>query len=124
LAFAEPHLGPAGACARWSIMMTHLGKGFWFMRGMPGKQDPTWDKTSGLLGGYESPLIEAFLLLGRLPGKPLVFTRTLEGHDCPLGRVPTGCGYSFEPSPKPSVPSDSAGHEPYKSVFRPLAHPD
>jgi hypothetical protein len=30
-------------------MMIHLGKGFWFMRGMPGKQDPMWDKTGGLL---------------------------------------------------------------------------
>ena len=49
MAFAEPHLGPAWACARGSIMMIHLGKGFWFMRGVPGKQDPMWDKTGGLL---------------------------------------------------------------------------
>ena len=26
-------------------MMVHLGKGFWLIRGVPGKQSPTWDKT-------------------------------------------------------------------------------
>jgi len=28
-----------------ALMMAHLGKGFWFIRGVPGKQDPMWDKT-------------------------------------------------------------------------------
>ena len=25
--------------------MAHLGKGFWLIRGVPGQQSPTWDKT-------------------------------------------------------------------------------
>ena len=39
------------------------------------------------------------------------------------GRVPDACGYSFETSPKPPVSSDSAGHEPFKLVFRPWPYP-
>jgi len=40
-------------------MMTHLGKGFWFMRGVPGKQDPMGDKTLSLvLGLLCNPLSE------------------------------------------------------------------
>ena len=30
-------------------MMVHLGKGFWLVWDVPGKQDPTWGKTLYLI---------------------------------------------------------------------------
>ena len=39
------------------------------------------------------------------------------------GRVPGVCGYSSGTSPKPPASSDSAGHEPSKSVFNPSLAP-
>ena len=38
-------------------MMLHLGKGFWFMRGVPGKQDPMGDKTLELVLGLLGNLL-------------------------------------------------------------------
>jgi len=32
-----------------AVMRIYLGKGFWFMRGMPGKQGPMWNKTLYLM---------------------------------------------------------------------------
>ena len=39
------------------------------------------------------------------------------------GRVPDACGYSFEASPKPPAPSDSAGYKPSQPVFNPSLAP-
>jgi hypothetical protein len=57
------------------------------------------------------------------PAVILMGVRWYSAYPLSPGRVPQSCGYYFGTSPELPASSDSAGHEPSKSVFNPSLAP-
>jgi DNA/RNA endonuclease G (NUC1) len=80
-----------------------------------------WKRTEAITECYRD-IDELLVIGGVIWGDDAADDHFTQSHGV-AGRVPAGCGYCSGTSPKPSASSDSAGHQPSKSVFLPSSVP-